>query len=388
LSRANSDQKDTAEKLPPEASTKMQYKSFKMGASFEQSQSIIQCPQCQTKFAVETNLLADLIDPRFHCSRCDFIFSFELKQLTPPPPSRSQAFSILEPRVEAANAASAMPLPAPATSTAPAWTMGLPTADRPASRGLEIPRPIEVSKRSSAPHESGTEAIDATQMKFEFKRPAEFEKPFTISSFDQPVPLISQPAKSEVRVSGPTTSASFEMQAPSTRWSGLIFAIVPMLTFMCLVIGFSVYLRSDSDRAEKLFAAFTKAVPQVAPPQLSVENAKFKRIPLDSGETAYLVSGIIKNESQTTFKEVRLEGVGFDASGEMVARTQVDAGAQLAKTRIRSLSTDMIRNLQSGQLKNKIELKPGQSEEFTFAMLDGEISKARFFSTRIYSVAY
>ncbi len=43
----------------------------------DSSQKIIQCPNCQTKFAVDGTLLAGVDFPRFHCSRCDFVFSIE-----------------------------------------------------------------------------------------------------------------------------------------------------------------------------------------------------------------------------------------------------------------------------------------------------------------------
>jgi len=39
--------------------------------------TVIQCPNCHTKFAVETSQIESYELPRFHCSRCDNVFSFE-----------------------------------------------------------------------------------------------------------------------------------------------------------------------------------------------------------------------------------------------------------------------------------------------------------------------
>lgn len=39
--------------------------------------SIIQCPACQTKFAVRTSQIEEVRSPRFHCSRCDHIFGLD-----------------------------------------------------------------------------------------------------------------------------------------------------------------------------------------------------------------------------------------------------------------------------------------------------------------------
>ena len=38
---------------------------------------VIQCPSCQTKFAVQGSVIAGTSFPRFHCSGCDHVFSIE-----------------------------------------------------------------------------------------------------------------------------------------------------------------------------------------------------------------------------------------------------------------------------------------------------------------------
>lgn len=366
----------------------MQNKSYKTNASMDQSQTIVQCPQCQTKFAVEASVLAEVSAPRFHCSRCDFVFALETKaspSATAIAPSPS-AFSVPEPRASIATEPMVQPRAAAANET-PAWSIGTPSMDRPSSaRALEIPRNMESSSRVGAPHETHRDNFDFTQMKLDFKKSALADAP--ISTFDQPLAYSSATAPVEPKPARAESLPAIDYQRPSTRWSGLAYVAAPLIFFLSLLIGISYYFRQHNEDAEKLFASLTENVAQVAPAELSVINPKFKRLALDSGESAYLVSGSIKNTSTQTFRDVKLEGIGFDDGGELVARTQVDAGATLTKTRVRSLTTEMIKNLQSGQLKNKIELKPGESEDFSFALLDGDPSKARYFAARIYSVAH
>ena len=38
---------------------------------------IIQCPECFTRFTVNTELVARAAAPRFHCSRCDHVFPIQ-----------------------------------------------------------------------------------------------------------------------------------------------------------------------------------------------------------------------------------------------------------------------------------------------------------------------
>jgi hypothetical protein len=45
------------------------------------SQRIIQCPDCQTKFALSPQAVQGLDSPRFHCSRCDHIFTLRAEEV-------------------------------------------------------------------------------------------------------------------------------------------------------------------------------------------------------------------------------------------------------------------------------------------------------------------
>ncbi len=59
---------------------------------------IIQCPSCSTKFAVDSSQLADVENPRFHCSRCDHFF--ESPELSTKPASSDTPVESAETPVE------------------------------------------------------------------------------------------------------------------------------------------------------------------------------------------------------------------------------------------------------------------------------------------------
>ena len=121
-------------------------------------------------------------------------------------------------------------------------------------------------------------------------------------------------------------------------------------------------------------------------------NTSMKRVILDSGESIFVLSGKVKNESSRTYKQMYLEAIAFDQAGKPMSFTKVDAGSTLAKTRIKALTPEMIHNLQSASGAKEWSLKPGAESEFAIAMgevLSGDdFSAARYFSARIHSVKY
>lgn len=53
------------------------FKQQEVGKKENKGNVIIQCPKCQTKFSVSSELISELELPRFHCSRCDNVFDMD-----------------------------------------------------------------------------------------------------------------------------------------------------------------------------------------------------------------------------------------------------------------------------------------------------------------------
>jgi hypothetical protein len=156
------------------------------------------------------------------------------------------------------------------------------------------------------------------------------------------------------------------------------------------VLGFT--LRANPELATEISRKAFPAAPQVAPNELFIKNTKFRKVLLDSGESVYVVSGKVLNDSSTTFREVIVEGILFDANGTPLLRTKASASSALAKGRIRSMTPEIIARTQSAATPQDYRMASGDSQEFTLVM-DQEnaaqaMSKASYFSARIYSVKY
>src|SRR5262245_39401788 len=63
--------------------------------------TVVQCPACRASFAVDTEVIAQHEYPRFHCSRCDNVFGYELAQPYQEVAHRQAGYDIEQPADEA-----------------------------------------------------------------------------------------------------------------------------------------------------------------------------------------------------------------------------------------------------------------------------------------------
>ena len=347
----------------------------KQAYNAQQSKVIIQCPECQTKFAVESSHLKELDLPRFHCSRCDHVFSLDPN-------------AIAEDHINP---------PAPARDTDPLFS-GDPLrqsdprsgADEPAQRKEPPTRSIQIPRydkpiSASAPHESDTLGFGADQMTFDFGAQQKSRGRAAADTWDFPATAPS-PLKNDI---APRQEDQSDKQPTFVRpaWRNVAWLLTPVL--MCLMalayVSFSL-VKNPRDGLALTMTGGNSAL-HAAPAGVAIEGLSYEAVALDDGETVHLISGRVKNNSLETLREVLVEGILFDGVGALVDRSTVNIGSTLAKTRVKSLNMEMIANLQSGKLAKKFELRPGQSHEFTFAQLGAAPSfKPAYFSARIHSV--
>jgi hypothetical protein len=177
-----------------------------------------------------------------------------------------------------------------------------------------------------------------------------------------------------------------------SSWRGLMLMGLPMAATLIVLAVLGFTLRANPELATEISRKAFPAAPQVAPNELFIKNTKFRKVLLDSGESVYVVSGKVLNDSSTTFREVIVEGILFDANGTPLLRTKASASSALAKGRIRSMTPEIIARTQSAATPQDYRMASGDSQEFTLVM-DQEnaaqaMSKASYFSARIYSVKY
>lgn len=414
-------------------------RSLRKVAYSEDRHIIVQCPSCQTKFAVDNSLVAGLEAPRFHCSRCDHVFSFAS------PSSTGEEAGTQAETSQLAEAPSLFEESAE-NSDEPMHASFPEDLDEEETQGAFV---TPLGSRSSAPHESAPELAahesapnpEPAQVQNQWSR---FASRFTSrDSFDanaarevsirhepphehiEQIPLSFSPSESlsdtalasrpsEIRQATsardllgspdeylppsliPDEAFGPEIESaalPSTAlpratrpWVSFAWVCAPIVAFLCILASGSVLLASSERAAESVSSLLYPSAPQVAPADLMIRNARFKKVVLDSGETVRIISGELVNGSDRTFRDVLVEGMVFDSNGMLVDSVRAHAASGLAKTRLKSLSPDMIESFQARELVRRFELRPGERHEFMVALLSPESASARFFSTRVYSV--
>jgi len=138
--------------------------------------------------------------------------------------------------------------------------------------------------------------------------------------------------------------------------------------------------------SSSLSARYFPAGAQVAPAGLLIRDLKFRNVSLENGERVQIIGGTIENHTERSFKEILLEGLAFDRGGRQVVSQKADAGSTLAKSRVKSFTTEMIQELQGRKSARRFALEPGGKQEFAIALISDKMPEARYYSARIYSV--
>lgn len=311
----------------------------------------------------------------------------------------------------------------------PEVSPGMPSEAHQQSRIGSLPRTFSFSKSSAAPHEAALE--DETQIAMDFgpryARPpagrptarsnerAGIDAPMEFSlggsprqEFESPAPYIesrggmlpsrAQPESSweGTGVEDSTPELLAELRAlrrndSVSQWTGFFVVAVPLTFLVAALIGVSYLLRSDPHHAKDLFGGIFSAgtlidAPEEVPPGLILENISFRRVVLESGETAYLIYGQVENQGSRPLRSVQIEGLGFDASGQVLNRDRTLLGTSLARAEIKGLNLEMIKDLQGRAPAAKFELKPGQTEPFAIALMGPDAGRAQYFSARVLTV--
>lgn len=393
---------------------------------------IIQCPSCQTKFSVNTDMLNEHELPRFHCSRCDHVFDMEAKPesiaidnqgkapskiavttsaptaILPPilqeEPPISPSFNILPENIAEKND----------STTVKPTLLSSPILDQ--SKSLQIPRTIDETIMPSAPHESNqlnefeqlSMNLTSSQTDSPIETPPEDSDslPYGVSIgkpyFDNALQKEAHDAAKEIAqaLSGTTNDfpqrSNFEISPPSSRsdldiiphddielvnhrltpqvspWRGFFVLLTPLLFTLAMLSIWAFILSNSPNISERFADSLGSSLPKFAPAGLRVEGIKFNKIILDSGEVVHTIQGKLKNDSVESIDEIIVEGLVFDKSGKLITHSKINAASSLADSRIKSLPLEMIQNLQRAKPSKRSTLVPGADQSFVVALIDEE----------------
>ena len=366
---------------------------------------VIQCPSCHAKFALQTKTLEGIEFPRFHCSRCDHIFSKEESlhndsaAAQDSNESRNNSDFEIDPWQSGDDA-----------EKDESWTM-----DRKQNGGeefhksLEVPRSYNPKQSLSAPHENAAAesrrekpAKGASQVEFDFATSrsdaadASDDDSWAAVQIDMPEREKEMQFSYREEAAGVSDKALAKLpaqiawqallrQRPAV-WRGCLFLAGPIVIFLMLLWGIGQILEANPNGADWISQQLFPNAERVAPEGLLISEIKQREVDLEDGERIRLISGTLENRSKQSFHDIQLEALTFDKTGKRLSSLKVDAGSTLAKTRVKSLSLEMIKLLQSTAPAKRFELKPDQTSDFAIAIpLEGD-SDAHYYSARVYSV--
>lgn len=409
---------------------------------------IIQCPSCQTKFALDSARLEGIENPRFHCSRCDQMFgqnetsiisavtnepqkqsSFSIpksidKGYQPEPPIDahipSQSSDPLRMSIEKSvvekpitseiepaqieflfggDSSTSHPTPIPSVGSEPTVSNVIEQKKDPTSERTAIINDI-FDEIESTRKQAVSEA-QALASRTKLCSIVDFEKPQSNSTSvsnaqtsDSKLTSASLlkdfPASTSSKLSPIQTSLADapKRKPPLTAWQSASLLGTMMIVFVGIFALLGISLVSSPKFAQAFTDSFASSAPIPPPAGLMITDSSFKLVALDNGEKVSVISGNLVNHTEKTIKEVNIDGIAFNQNGGIISSVQGRASSPLTSTRLKSLSLEMIQMLQSRGGTKKFVLKPDASIPFSIVITDPKAENAASYIARIYSVQY
>ena len=173
---------------------------------------------------------------------------------------------------------------------------------------------------------------------------------------------------------------------PLGNWRAPLIIAGPLVSFFIALFFISALLKTNPLQSEEMITAAIPGISRIAPPGLAVIEARLRKITLESGESILALSGRVKNNSGKLIKRITLDGLVFDKQGALISEKQVLVSSPLAQSKIRSLSLEMIEDIEANASKGKTTVKDGESAPFVVTFRPQEVVGSRYFSTRINSI--
>lgn len=408
---------------------------------------VVGCPSCQTKFAVESSLVASYENPKFHCSRCDAVF-----EITPPRHPAVETTTAKDSQrwvlSDSARGQTTNPFSQPTTKETTLkssdFTLGESNLQEPSESrkpfaplaeraGLSLlglrpsagpaltstlTRQEALSRETPAPHQATTDSSNNELDPF-----ALFDAPGTHPSTpENPTP--ATPLKAPTTTSVTVNATPPKQQAPiieaqpeldsqvaeqprstvpglwratlarlSVRNRGLAqlsMPLIAMMGFFCILnyAGQLVPQTLDTVLKATVPSILTGKVSQLPPSELVVEELSFDFEKTQSKETLPIVRGVIHNTGERTVEEILVEALGFNARGEVVVHAKAPLRSALAREKISDLPLATVKKFQTSLSARNSTIGAGEKVAFSIALLSDttQPDAISYFSARIFSV--
>jgi hypothetical protein len=399
---------------------------------------VVECPSCSTKFAVESTLVASYEIPRFHCSRCDAIF--ELKQTRPTTPPSNQTSKNQgddQPSTVQSPDPTQTPTPTPTSGSVQRWTLSDSNprdpqnddAARPSS-ALEIQAPLKSTDFTLGtipnpdtlePRHPFDPIEDRAGLSILGFRPSASRRHSTSLTRSETQSLVAgiKPAPNQIEEQKPALTPKAELNAEpkadtktletpkapptqnipslrdrfSERTRGLLKLSIPVATALGLLCVVSLCTRFMPLATDSVFGSIipgfiTGRTSHLPPQEISVRDLTLQLEKTQSKETLPVIRGFVSNASDTTFEDVSIEALGFNAHGELIVRARAPLRSALSREKISDLSLDTVKKFQNAISASDASIKPGEKVAFAVALFlqDAAPQEVTYFSARVFSV--
>ncbi|MCB0321184.1 MAG: hypothetical protein KDD60_09680, partial [Bdellovibrionales bacterium] len=164
-----------------------------------------------------------------------------------------------------------------------------------------------------------------------------------------------------------------------------LFYMSVVLGFLISLYAFGEYLMANESNRSAFEGIVSSDLATLPPRGLHLQELKFNRISLQSGESVYALEAQLINNSVGSVSQVELEGVLFNGDGEVILRKSTPVGRPL--TNRRDIPTrDALLKLaaQQSEIENVIAQKEHRQVAVYFS--SAEAREAEFYTMRLVSV--
>ncbi len=410
-----------------------------MNLSNNNSQLIVQCPECHTKFAVSDDAFLDIDEPQFHCSRCDNIFSIPKKDLKPAQKAEDNKietpFSLrskednffdenpIKQEIRETKRTSAFlkkadhslfnhkkdektDIDAIRTNTinkeSPYHSFTIPQAKNAIYNSdaqeetIQEELNFESNEKESPKKNSEIDSwLDSKATEFENSL-SSYKNDSSKDKLDTQEDLLAPPKRHQWEDSSfepiSSTPDDFQENIISKKqirsWNAVFRLTALLFTFLIFLIFLGSYSLTHNDIFKK-FDIGLFSYGNLAPEGLFLKNIKTITTSLNNGENINLLTGKIINDSTEAINNIIVESFLFDKDGNTIAIQRTNADSQLSTYKVRDLAilrTDIINAFQSTKMSKKHRLAPGEQMKIAIAFTNpNDIKKATSFGLRIYT---
>jgi hypothetical protein len=179
----------------------------------------------------------------------------------------------------------------------------------------------------------------------------------------------------------------------SDKTQSLVRLSIPVLATMGILAGFSIATRFMPLTMDSVFGAVVPGfiagrASHLPPPELSVQDLNLSLEKTQSKETLPVIRGFVNNASDSTFEDVSIEALGFNARGELLVRARAPLRSALSREKISDLPLETVKKFQNALSASDASIKGGEKVAFSVALFlqDAAPQEVTYFSARVFSV--